>query len=80
MTDSRSTWRLLWVAAATLLMACSGGPLRAQETNGEPERSVPSYLKGEEAKAAQLYRDVLPSVVTIYASRPSLEGDEAEKI
>ena len=59
--------RFLLSALVTLLM--SGVPgLPAQEHASPKVRSVPDYLSGEEAQAADLYRRVLPTVVTILTS------------
>ena len=52
---------------AMLCMAWTGDSLAQQHAEPKP-RTAPDYLSGEEAQAAGLYRNVLPTVVTIATS------------
>ncbi|MFQ5792906.1 MAG: S1C family serine protease [Acidobacteriota bacterium] len=54
-------------AVLLLSMFCTSA-LYAQEHAARKTRGAPDYLAGEEARAAQLYREVLPTVVTILTS------------
>ena len=56
--------------SAILVCACS---LAAPASVAARAREFPDYLTGEEAKEAQLYRKVIPTVVTILTSRSVLE-------
>ncbi len=55
--------------------------LYAQEHAAPKVRMAPDYLSGEEAQAAELYREVLPTVVTVLTSQRVLtqEGQERQE-
>jgi serine protease Do len=63
---------ILWAFVAT---SC------ATEVIASPdERTAPDYLTNEEAQSAQVYRKILPAVVTIFTSQKVFkEGAEAEQ-
>ncbi len=64
---------------ALLCSIWTSGP-RAQEHVEREPRVAPDYLAGEEAQAAELYRNVLPAVVTISTStRVLTENGLAER-
>ena len=54
---------------AILFLLLNSSPIYAQDHAAPKMHTTPEYLKGEEARAAQLYSEVLPTVVTIITSR-----------
>ena len=77
--------RIRMPSSAVLLLALVfAGVAHGQEQVGEDDhdipkvRQTPAYLVGEELRAAQLYAEVLPTVVTISAlgAAPAKEGQE----
>ena len=65
-------------AAVIFLWAIPAPYLSAQEHAPQKVRVAPDYLSGPEARAADLYRKVLPTVVTIYTVRhvTTLDGGQ----
>ena len=55
--------------AALVLWALAVSTVQAQEHAAPKVRTPPAYLMGEEARVVELYHEVLPTVVTIVASR-----------
>ena len=53
--------------------------IQAQEHAAPKVRTPPDYLQGEEARAAGLYREVLPTVVTILTSRQVVTQEGLEQ-
>ncbi len=59
------------IAAAILCILCTART-PAQEHAPPKTRAAPDYLSGEEARTAELYREVLPTFVTIATTRHAL--------
>ncbi len=69
-------------ALAAMLMACAA-PALPQEEHALPKvRTAPDHLVGDEATAVDLYKKVLPSVVTIFTThvRAGRTAEEAKGI
>ncbi len=60
------------ISAVALLCGLGFSSVRGQELAARKERLPASFLSGEETRAAKLYRQVLPTVVTIFTSRQVL--------
>ncbi len=64
--------KVITTNAVALLCALEFAPACGQE-HATPKLHLPAkHLSGEEARAAKLYREVLPTVVTIFTSRQML--------
>ena len=63
---------IMW---ALLLVSCSAPVIGAEEHAKIKERRPPNYLSGDEAKSVALYRNVLPTVVTIFTEKQDIQGD-----
>jgi serine protease Do len=62
---------ILYPLVAILLCCCSTiGPIALSQEHAEKKkRVIPDYLSGFEKRSVDLYREVLPTVVTIYTKR-----------
>jgi len=60
---------IMVIIGALMLISCSKPVIGAEEHGGTKGRSAPNYLSGDEARSAALYRDVLPTVVTIFTEK-----------
>ena len=67
-----------YLIVAGLLAGAGMLPVNAQEHSPEKVRIPPDYLTGDEARAVNLYREILPTVVTIF-SRQSVITSEGRK-
>ena len=57
---------------ATVVTVCLAMPLRAQDHEHPKVRVPPDDLSGEESAAVELYRRVLPTVVTIFTTHVNI--------
>lgn len=72
------TNRLRALGTAALFVTGCVGVSPAQDAAPKHVRHFPTYLSGDEARTAALYRDVSPTVVTIFTSRALLERGGSE--
>ncbi len=63
------------IIGALMLLSCSVPVIGAEERDGTKGRRMPDYLSGDEARSAALYRDVLPTVVTIFTERKVIQKE-----
>ena len=66
---------IMVISWTLMLLSCSAPVLNAEERSSMKERTAPDYLSGDEAKSAALYRDVLPTVVTIFTEKRVIQMD-----
>ena len=65
-------------ALAAILMVCAASALPQEEHAAPKVRTAPDHLVGDEATAVDLYRRLLPSVVTIFTTYARTGGTEDE--
>ena len=63
------------VIGALMRVSCSAPVIGAEAHGGAKGRRAPDYLSGDEARSASLYRDVLPTVVTIFTEKKVIQKE-----
>ncbi len=63
------------IIGALMLVSCSAPVIGAEAHGGAKGRRAPDYLSGDEARSAFLYRDVLPTVVTIFTEKKVIQKE-----
>jgi len=63
------------IIGALMLVSCSAPVIGAEAHGGAKGRRAPDYLSGDEARSASLYRDVLPTVVTIFTEKKVIQKE-----
>ncbi len=66
---------IMIVIGAFMLLSCSAPVINAEEHGGTKGRRAPDYLSGDEARSAALYRDALPTVVTIFTEKKVIQKE-----